>query len=300
MVYEMKVSDVMTRDVITVGLKERMGSLGEILCRNRISGLPVIEGDRLVGLVSIEDYIKWMDNKQENCAVKDRMTSKVATLYDDAPLVLAIRRFERTGMGRFPVVDRKREELVGILTKGDVIEGLLNKLEIDYHHEETQRPPAKYIFDNIEADNVALLFGYDVKGQDFAQAGESSSRLKKTLSHLGIQPAIVRRIAVASYEAELNLIVFTEGGRIHAEVKPTRVFIEVEDSGPGISDIKKALEPGYSTAPDWVRELGFGAGMGLANIQKTADEFDIQSEPGKGTLLNISFFINNEESREAC
>ncbi|MFQ5790999.1 MAG: ATP-binding protein, partial [Acidobacteriota bacterium] len=210
----------------------------------------------------------------------------------DDPLVLAIGKFEKTGLGRFPVIDRETKSLVGILTKGDVIEGMLKKLEIDYHEEEIHHYRASHFFEDIEADKTTLLFQYDVKGQDFKQAGTSSSRLKRTLKRLGVPPDLVRRVAIASYEAEMNLVVFTDGGTIRARVQPGRIFLEAEDCGPGIEDVQKALQPGYSTAPDWVRELGFGAGMGLVNIQKSSDTFDIRSKPGEGTLLKAAFFTN--------
>ena len=292
MVYEMKVGDVMTEGVITVGPKNQMSELRGILQHNRISGLPVVDGDQLVGLISLEDFIKWLADRGDDCPIDKRMTGKLETLYDDDPLVLAVGKFERTGLGRFPVVDRDRRRLVGIVTKGDVIEGLLKKIEIDYHEEQIHRYRASHIFEDIEADDTTLVFHYNVRGQDFKQAGTSSSRLKRTLNRLGIQPDIVRRVAIASYEAEMNLVIFTDGGRIQAKVQPRRVFIEVKDSGPGIADVRKALEPGYSTAPDWVRELGFGAGMGLVNIRNSGDEFDIHSEPGKGTSLQVSFSTN--------
>jgi anti-sigma regulatory factor (Ser/Thr protein kinase) len=138
---------------------------------------------------------------------------------------------------------------------------------------------------------------YNVIGQDFDRGGANSSRLKRTLKRLGLHPSTVRRVAIATYEAEMNLIVFTEGGRITAKLEHGRIIVEVRDSGPGIPDIDKALQPGYSTAPDWVRELGFGAGMGLNNIQKCADHMDIDSAPGKGTHLLIS--IQTGEKGEA-
>ena len=296
MVYEMKVGDVMNRSVISVYPNDRMSKLRGILRRNRISGLPVVEGDCLVGLVSIEDFIKWLADRQDDCPIRDRMTGKLETLYSDDPLVLAIGKFEKSGLGRFPVVDREQKKMVGILTKGDVIEGLLNKLEIDYHEEEIHRYRASHIFEDIEADGTTLLFQYVVKGQDYKQAGASSTRLKRTLKRLGLQPDVVRRVAIASYEAEMNQVIFTDGGNIRARVQPSRVFLEAEDAGPGIADIEKALEPGYSTAPDSVRELGFGAGMGLVNIKKSGDSFDIQSEPGKGTHVSVSFFTNRGKS----
>jgi len=296
MVYEMKVGDVMNRNVISVYPNDRMSKLRGVLRRNRISGLPVVEENQLVGLISIEDFIKWLADRQDDCPIRERMTGKLETLYSDDPLVLAIGKFEKSGLGRFPVVDREQKKMVGILTKGDVIEGLLNKLEIDYHEEEIHRYRASHIFQDIEADGTTLLFQYDVKGQDFKQAGASSTRLKRTLKRLGLQPDIVRRVAIASYEAEMNQVIFTDGGSIRARVQPSQVFLEAEDAGPGIADIEKALEPGYSTAPDSVRELGFGAGMGLVNIQKSGDSFDIQSEPGKGTRVNVSFATNRGKS----
>jgi anti-sigma regulatory factor (Ser/Thr protein kinase) len=187
------------------------------------------------------------------------------------------------------------------MTKGDVIAGLLKKLEIDYHKEQSERQANVRIIDDIEADETTLLFVYDVQGQDFKQAGRGSSRLKKTLKLFGLAADVVRRVAIASYEAEMNLVVFTKGGKIRASVEPARVVLEVDDAGPGIADIDKALTPGYSTAPDWVRELGFGAGMGLVNIQRSSDEFDIDSALGRGTHLRIAFCCEraNEQSHES-
>ena len=294
MVYEMKVGAVMTREVITVRPDDRMGLLRDVLHRNRISGLPVLDEGRLVGMISIEDFIKWLADRADDCPIATRMTTDLVTVFDDDPLTLAIGKLEKTSLGRLPVLDRTRGTLVGILTKGDVIEGLLKKLEIEYQEEEAHRYRAIHLFEEIEADNATFLFQYEVSGRDFKKAGAGASRLKKTLGRLGIRPDIVRRVAIAAYEAEMNLVIFTDGGRMRARVQPTEVYLEVEDPGPGIADIDKALQAGYSTAPDWVRELGFGAGMGLLNIKKSSDEFDIRSQPGAGTLLKASFFTNED------
>ncbi len=294
MVYEMKVRDVMTGEVITVGPKHMMSELRGVLRRNRISGLPVAEEGRLLGIISVEDFIKWLADRHEDCCIEERMTHQLETVHDDDPLVLAVDKFEKTGLGRLPVVTRDRASLTGILTKGDVIEGLLKKLEVDYQEEEIHHYRASHIFEDIEADGTTLMFQYYVQGHDFQRAGESSSRLKRTLKRLGVRPDLVRRVAIASYEAEMNQVVFTEGGMIRARVQPNRVFLEVEDLGPGIDDLEMAMRPGYSTAPEWVRELGFGAGMGLNNIQKSSDTFDIRSELGKGTLLKASFEIDGQ------
>jgi anti-sigma regulatory factor (Ser/Thr protein kinase)/predicted transcriptional regulator len=289
MVHELKVSDVMCKNLITVGPDALMSDLREILRENRISGLPVVKDDKLVGIISIEDFIKSLAARENGCPIGQKMTTDVKTLYEDEPLVVAIGQFEQSGMGRFPVVEREGGKLVGILTKGDVIEGLLKKLEVDYHEEEIHRYRASHIFEDIEADGTTLVFQYRVKGKIFKQAGAGSSRLRRTLLRLGLHPEIVRRVAIASYEGEMNLVFYTEGGMIRVSVQPSLVLLEVIDSGPGIEDLGKALQPGYSNAPEWVRELGFGAGMGLVNMQSMSDQFSIESEVGKGTRVSMSF-----------
>ena len=294
LVYEIRVSDVMKRDVFTISPRTHMSVLRVILRENRISGTPVIDKGKMVGIISVEDFIKWLANREQDCPIGEKMTRNVQTLYADEPLTHAINKFEQHGFGRFIVVERQDKRLVGIVTKGDVIEGLLKKLEIDYYkEEEVCQFRVRHFFEDILADKTELLFQYDVVGHDFKRAGESASQVKTTLRRLGLHPKIIRRVAIATFEAEMNLIVYTDGGKICVRVEPNEIFVKVEDSGPGILDIKKALQPGYSTAPEWVRELGFGAGMGLNNIQKCANKMDLRSTVGKGTQL--SFYISIEE-----
>jgi CBS domain-containing protein len=289
-VRELKVGDVMTREVITVHPRALLGHLRDVLRVNRISGVPVVDAGVLVGIVSLEDFIRALADREEDCAIEEKMVRQVQTVYEDDPLVFAVEKFERSHVGRLPVVEREGGRLVGIVTKGDVVRGLLRRLEVDYHEEETRRHRASYIFQDIEADETTIIFRYEVEADDFKRAGEGSSRLRRTLSRLGVRPHIVRRLAIASYEAEMNMVIFGSGGMIRVQVRPRRVIIEVEDSGPGIPDIEKAQQPGYSTASDRVRELGFGAGMGLPNMKKMSDEFAIESEVGKGTLVRMTFF----------
>ncbi len=292
LVYEIKVNQVMVTDVITVSPHNLMSELRVLLHDKRISGVPVVEGTTLVGLVSIEDFVKCLSEGKMNNLVRDRMSRDVITLYDDEPLVRAVQEFDRRGYGRFPVISRENGALVGVITKGDIIRGLLKRIEIDYHEEEIHRYRASYFFEDIIADKTTLIFQYKVTGKDFSRAGRTSSGLKKTLRRMGIPPKIIRRIAIATYEAEMNIVVFTDGGEITAQVTPREIRVEAVDSGPGIPDIKKAMEPGFSTAPDWVRDLGFGAGMGLTNIRKCADTMHLESTVGKGTRLEIAVQLN--------
>lgn len=287
LIYELKVYDAMKKDIIHARPNTLMSELREMLRSNRISGTPIVEGDKLVGIISIEDFIKWLAEGGEDCPIEDRMTRSVKTLYADDPLVHAVGKLDKLGFGRFPVIDRETGSLLGVITKGDIIESLLRELEINYHEEEIHRYRASHIFEDIIADKTTVTFKYIVKGGDFNQAGEVSSGLRKTLTRLGIDPQIVRRAAIASYEAEMNVVFYADGGELSIRVQPDKIQIHVTDSGPGIADVSQALEPGYSTAPEWVRNLGFGAGMGLCNIKKCADKFEIDSTVGKGTRLKI-------------
>ena len=292
--YELKVREAMNGNLITVQPEMPMSRLREVLRSNRISGVPVTDEGRLVGVICVEDLVNWLMAGAKDCPVKERMSKNVITLYADEPLIHAINKLQRYGFFHFPVIKRGSGELVGTITRENIIRALLQKLEIDYREEEIRHYRASHIFEDIIADQTSLVFQYYVVGQDFNRAGESASALKKTLKRLGTHPEIVRRVAIAVYEAEMNVVIYARGGEIVVKVDPNQIRIEVEDSGPGIPNIEKAMQPGYSTAPEWVRELGFGAGMGLNNIKKCADEMNITSTVGKGTHLEISIATKRE------
>ncbi len=128
---------------------------------------------------------------------------------------------------------------------------------------------------------------YIVNGDDFSVAGENSSKVKKLLKQLGFAPETIRRVVIAMYEAEINMVIHANGGYIDTEISKNRIKIMLNDNGPGIPDIEKAMQEGFSTATNEVRELGFGAGMGLPNMKKYADELNIETEIGKGTRVEI-------------
>ena len=137
----------------------------------------------------------------------------------------------------------------------------------------------------------ALELTYTVERDDFAHAGEASSAVKKTLKTLGFSPELVRRVAIAMYEAEINMVIHAQGGQITATITPERIRVVFADVGPGIPDIAMAMTAGYSTATEDVRDLGFGAGMGLPNMDKYADALDIQTELGVGTTVTMDFNV---------
>ncbi len=128
---------------------------------------------------------------------------------------------------------------------------------------------------------------YKVEGGDFTQAGYASSQIKKTLKQLGVDPSVVKRVVVALYEAEVNIVAHAFRGVITAEIESKGIKLTLDDEGPGIPDVNLAMTKGFSTASPEVREMGFGAGMGLPNISENADSLSIETEVGKGTTLTI-------------
>lgn len=137
-----------------------------------------------------------------------------------------------------------------------------------------------------------LKLHFDVPGDDFTRAGEASGSTKKTLKDLGFNPETVRKVVIALYEAEINLVIHAGGGEIDVEISPDCISMTLVDQGPGIPDVALAMKEGYSTAPDNVRSLGFGAGMGLPNIKKYTDEMEIDSVVGEGTKMYLKVYNN--------
>ncbi len=137
-------------------------------------------------------------------------------------------------------------------------------------------------------ENSLMTLKYHVSPTDFTRAGEASSDVKNKLKKLGVPPEIIRKVAIAMYEGEINMVIHANGGDISVDIPPDTIHMELKDVGPGIVDIDKAMQAGYSTAPDAVRSLGFGAGMGLPNMKKNSDTMDIQTILGKGTTVTMT------------
>ena len=136
-----------------------------------------------------------------------------------------------------------------------------------------------------------LKFHFDVDGNNFTSAGEASVQVKKKLRQLGFDAETIRKVSIAMYEGEINMVVHARGGRADVFVRPDDIEIILEDDGPGIPDIALAMQEGYSTAPDNIRALGFGAGMGLPNMRRYSDGMEIESEVGKGTKVTMRVIV---------
>ncbi|NLN42572.1 MAG: anti-sigma regulatory factor [Clostridiales bacterium] len=132
---------------------------------------------------------------------------------------------------------------------------------------------------------------YEIEAGNFTLAGEAASNIKKLLRQLGIDAKIVRKVSIAAYEAELNMVIHSLGGIMRLEITPKEIVLKARDDGPGIEDIELAMQEGYSTATELARELGFGAGMGLPNIKRCSDKLHLQSKLGQGTYLEARFFL---------
>jgi anti-sigma regulatory factor (Ser/Thr protein kinase) len=132
-----------------------------------------------------------------------------------------------------------------------------------------------------------IKMSYEVPANDFTRAGEASSSLKSSLKKMGVDPEIVRKVSIAMYEGEINMVIHASGGKIDVTISPEEIEMVLKDQGPGIEDIDLAMQAGYSTAPDNIRNLGFGAGMGLPNMKKYTDEMKIDSQVGVGTTVTM-------------
>lgn len=140
-------------------------------------------------------------------------------------------------------------------------------------------------------DAEIIKLHYTISKDDFSRAGEASADVKSKLRQLGIDATAIRKVAIAMYEGEINMVIHANGGVIDVEITPESIIMELHDSGPGIPNIEKALQEGFSTAPDAVRSLGFGAGMGLPNMKRYTDRMDIDTEIGVGTKIKMLVYI---------
>ena len=286
LIYQLKIKDVMTRALITAKGSDTLRHIQAMMRENHITGLPITDGNSLLGIISLEDIIVALDKGYIDKPAETYMTRNIIVLEDDMPLSFAISYLNKYRFGRFPVLNKNRE-LVGILTSKDVIQSLLVEmnrevLRLEKLNQKDSKVPDKY-----------SEMSFTTVRHDFELAGKASTEIKKALKNRNIDPAIIRRVAIASYELEMNQVVHSLGGTINCSIQPGKVTIVASDTGPGIKDINLVLQEGWSTADEWIRSLGFGAGMGLPNTKRVSDEFSIESTPDVGTKVRSSVFIHS-------
>ena len=253
----------------------------ELMRQKKISGVPVEENGRFFGLVSIDDIIRALVAGTIGEPCSSHMTTKLVVLEDDMPLSFALRYFDRYHYGRFPVLNRD-QRLVGIICQRDINRALLVELANELNRLETSSSQTR------GADGFYSLYvlrEFPICKYDFENAGKAANQIKKVLQEKKFSPKLIRRIAVAAYELEINLCVHSDGGVLSWQISNGRAESIARDAGPGIEDGEWACRDGTSTANEWVRSLGFGAGMGLANVKRVSDEFEITSKKGSGTMV---------------
>ena len=282
-----KVRDVMKRTVISISRDTPMREAQRIMRENRISGLPVSEEGRLFGIVSVNDIINALDNGWINEKVEDHMATNLVVLEAGMPLAYALRYFNNYTYGRFPVLDSSRK-LVGIISQRDVMRALLYELSVEIRKLERKAARGSNAPEHASSENY-FRKEFAVVRNDLGSAGRAANEIKQILKERKVDRSVARRVAVAAYELEINICIHSHGGILTFILSDDTITIKAKDRGPGIPDIEWACRDGTSTANDWIRSMGFGAGMGLSNSKRVSDGFDIQSEVGKFTAVTCVF-----------
>jgi len=286
-IFKLKVRDVMTANLVTASRADTLRHVQKIMQEKHISGVPIAEDGRLFGLVSVDNILRALDFGYIEDTVEGYMTRNLIVLEDDMPLTFAISWFERYHFGRFPVLD-KEEKLVGIVTAGDIMSKILSEMNHQVNKMESETPLTQ---PSESAATGRYYREFNVKKFDFESGGSASNEIRRVLKERGLSPKLIRRVAIASYELEINMVAHSDGGKLSCYIGDDRVEIIAKDTGPGIPDVDQAMIEGFSTATDWIRSLGFGAGLGLPNIKRASDSFDIRSQMGLGTIVKSTVFL---------
>ena len=283
--YGLKVRDVMTRKLFALSRNCTMRDVQTVMKNNGISGVPIVDDRHVVGIISMHDIVIAFEESHLDDPVTRHMTTDVQTLSEEVPLSFALSAFSRYSYRRFPVVNG-RNELVGIITPRNINLALIRELsrQLDEMEEHVAAAPAQ--------SRTGFHRAYRLTRYDFDHAGDASAELKRELKQREVSPKIIRRAAIASYELEINIVAHSHGGTLTLFIDDTRLRITAIDFGPGIPDVDEAMSEGYSTANDWVRSHGFGAGMGLPNARRVSDEFEIQSGVEMGTMVKAIVYLN--------
>ena len=288
-------SSVMSTAVHALHPENRVAAARILMREKSISGVPIVDADfRLVGLISVSKIIEALADGRLADSVDSVMTREVISVhaYDTFETILSC--FQRFKFGCFPVIEEDGK-LVGMITDTDVLSAIIRSFYSVYVHDR-QRTITLGSFSALskEFENSAD-FVYDISCMGLENAGEGSARLKAFLQSKGFGESVVRRASVCAYEAEMNVCIHAGGqGSLRAIARNGEIIVRVEDEGPGIENIDLAMKEGWSTATDAIRELGFGAGMGLPNIRRFSDHLVIILGKDKPTKLEMIFLADKE------
>lgn len=292
MLQRIKIRDVMRTEIIMLSRRDTMRRAQELMRKNHISGIPIAEGGRLYGIVSVDDIIRALTGGWIDDIIVKHMSTHLIVLEADMPLAFALKYFENYNYGRFPVLN-KEHRLVGVVSQRDITRTLLYELAVELN--KLEKKTAK-LNESTNPDSHYLLREWSVVHNDLENAGKAANDIKAILRERNVDRRLTRRIAVAAYELEINICIHSHGGALTFMIADDEATVVAKDTGPGIPDVVWACQDGTSTANDWIRSLGFGAGMGLANSKRVSDRFDIQSVMGKGTTVTCKFNLKTENN----
>jgi CBS domain-containing protein/anti-sigma regulatory factor (Ser/Thr protein kinase) len=295
---DIKASDIMASKVVALTADKKIAHAKEMMKIKKISGIPVIDDKKkLVGMISIEDIINALEFNRINEPIRNIMTQKVVAIGLSETLSEIVDKFENYKFGRFPVVDDQCR-IQGIISKEDILHGIIEKFNLIYIHDKKRSATLNSESSIITGEQLKIdeaEFYYNIETKDIGKAGTGAMLLKKFLKEKKFNDEIVRRVGVATYESEANVVIHSKGGGdIYGFIDEDRIIVRVVDNGVGIEDLDKAMKEGYSTAPDYVRELGFGAGMGIPNMKRFSDKLVILSEKNVGTHVEMIFYLPSQ------
>ncbi len=294
---DMSAADIMTTAVTVLPPSKKMSHAKEMMNIKRISGIPIVdEARRLIGIVTVEDIIHALEFNRLGETIGELMCRDVVTVGVDDALADIVGKFKQFRYGRFPVVDGSNT-LKGIISRRDVLNGVLERFKLIYVHDQKRISTLNSDRSFITGKKLTVSdagFHYNIDTSDIESAGIGAVLLKDFLSERRYPAEIIRRVGVATYEAETNVIIHSHGtGDIYCFLHDDLIMVRVVDNGVGIEDMDMAMKEGYSTAPDYVRELGFGAGMGIPNIKRFVDKLVILSERNVGTQVEMILYLSD-------
>ncbi len=295
----LKAVDIMTKSIATLTPDKKMSQAKEMMRIKKVSGIPIVDNNSILkGIISIEDIIVALEEGSIDKPISSMMTTDIITLSEDDSLTSIVEKFKSFKLGRFPVVDNDNR-IIGVISRVDILHGILDRFKLIYIHDQNRTNTLGIELSQLNGermDNDDAGFNYSIDNSDITLAGTGAAMLKQFLKkECNIDQDICRRAGIATYEAETNVVIHSKSkGNIYCFVKDDSVIIRVIDNGIGIEDLDKAMIEGFSTASDYVREYGFGAGMGIPNMNKFADKLVILSEKNVGTSLEMVFFLNKE------
>lgn len=292
---DLTAADIMTRNPVSLTPDKKVARAKEMMKIKKISGIPIVDRDHLVvGIISIEDIINALEYGRIDEPLEKVMTREVISLRPEDTLPGIVDKFSTFKLGRFPVVD-ENNRLRGIIAREDILHGILEKFNLIYIHDTKRKTTLDQEFSLITGERLRVdeaEFHYTIDNSDITSAGTGAALLKQFLKKKGVDQEIARRVGIATYEAETNVVIHScSKGDIYCFIKKDRIIVRVTDMGIGIEDLDQAMTEGFSTASDYVREFGFGAGMGIPNMNRFADKLVILSEKNGGTQVEIVFFL---------